>query len=217
MRFEIVFRNFDFLLDGLWLTIQIALGATVLGLLLGLITAVCRMGPIRPLRWVAVTYIEVIRNTPALLQIFIIYFGLASLGLRLPALTATIVALGVNNGAYLAEIFRGGLQSVRRGQREAAAALALPSETTFFWVVLPQAIRSIWPSITNQTIQIVLATALAATIGMPELINQAMYLNSRYYRTNELLLTITLMYWGLTLAVSAIAGLIARRMDRAYR
>jgi len=217
MKFDIVLRFSDILLEGFWLTIQIAVGATILGLALGLITAIGRMGPIRPLRWAAVTYVEVVRNTPALLQVFIIYYGLGQLGFRLPALTAMIVALGINNGAYLAEIFRGGLQSVRRGQREAAAALALPARTTFSWVVLPQAVRSIWPAITNQTIQIILATSLAATIGMPELVNQAMYLNSRYYRTNELLLTIMVMYWALTLAVTGAAGLVARRMDRAYR
>src|SRR5262245_40613313 len=116
MRFEIIFRNLDFLLDGLWLTIQIAVGATILGLGMGLVAAVCRMGPMRPLRWAAETYVEVIRNTPALVQVFIIYYGLGQLGLRLPALPAMILALGINNGAYLAEIFRGGIQSVRRGQ-----------------------------------------------------------------------------------------------------
>ena len=101
-----------------------------------------------------------------------------------------IVALGINNGAYLAEIFRGGLQSVRRGQLEAAAALALPPRTTFLGIVLPQAIRSIWPALTNQCIQIVLATSLAATIGVPELTNQSLYMNSRTFRTSELLLTL---------------------------
>ena len=158
MHFEVIGRNLPLLVGGLWLTIQIAIGATVLGLALGLITALARMSPVRPLRWLAVTYIEVIRNTPALVQVFLIYYGLGELGLRLPAFSALILALGVNNGAYLAEIFRGGLLSVRRGQLEAAAALALPSRTTLFGVVLPQAIRSIWPALTNQTIQIVLAT-----------------------------------------------------------
>jgi polar amino acid transport system permease protein len=217
MRFEVVTGNLDLFLSGLWLTIQIAVGATILGMLLGLVTAICRMSPFRPLQLLAGIYIEVIRNTPALAQVFIIYYGLGQLHVRLPALTAMIVALGINNGAYLAEIFRGGLQSVRRGQLEAAAALALPPRTTFLGIVLPQAIRSIWPALTNQTIQIVLATSLAATIGMPELVNQALYLNSRTFRTNELLLTITVMYAALTLSVSLVSRLIANRLERAYR
>ena len=217
MRFEIISRNLPVLLAGLSVTIQIAIGATILGILLGLVTAIFRMGPIRPLNWLATVYIEVIRNTPALVQVFIIYYGLANLGLRLPALTAMIVALGINNGAYLAEIFRGGLQSVKRGQLEAAAALALPSRTTFLGVVLPQAIRSIWPALTNQTIQIVLATSLAAIIGMPELVNQAMFLGSRNFRYGELLLAVTVMYAILTLTVSLLSRLIAHRLERAYR
>jgi polar amino acid transport system permease protein len=217
MRFEVVTGNLDLFLSGLSLTIQIAVGATILGMLLGLVTAICRMSPIRPLKWLAEVYIEVIRNTPALAQVFIIYYGLGELHVRLPALTSMIVALGINNGAYLAEIFRGGLQSVRRGQLEAAAALALPPRTTFLGIVLPQAIRSIWPALTNQTIQIVLATSLAATIGMPELVNQALYLNSRTFRTNELLLTITVMYAALTLSVSLVSRIIASRLERAYR
>jgi len=217
MRFEIVARNLPLLLEGLDLTIRIAVGATVLGILLGLLTAVLRMSPVRPIRWAATTYIEAIRNTPALVQVFLVYYGLGQLGLRLPALAAIILALGVNNGAYLAEIFRGGIQSVRKGQLEAAAALALPARTTFLGVVLPQAIRSIWPALTNQTIQIVLATSLAAIIGMPELINQAMYLNSRTFRTNELLLTVTILYAGLTLLVSIASRLVANRLERAYR
>jgi len=217
MHFEVIGRNLPLLVGGLWLTIQIAIGATVLGLALGLITALARMSPVRPLRWLAVTYIEVIRNTPALVQVFLIYYGLGELGLRLPAFSALILALGVNNGAYLAEIFRGGLLSVRRGQLEAAAALALPSRTTLFGVVLPQAIRSIWPALTNQTIQIVLATSLGTVVGMPELVNKMLYIDSRTLRTNELLITVTLMYAALTFGISLLSRVVANRMERAYR
>ena len=217
MHFEVIGRNLPLLVGGLWLTIQIAIGATVLGLALGLITALARISPVRPLRWLAVTYIEVIRNTPALVQVFLIYYGLGELGLRLPAFSALILALGVNNGAYLAEIFRGGLLSVRRGQLEAAAALALPSRTTLFGVVLPQAIRSIWPALTNQTIQIVLATSLGTVVGMPELVNKMLYIDSRTLRTNELLITVTLMYAALTFGISLLSRVVANRMERAYR
>jgi polar amino acid transport system permease protein len=217
MRLEVINQNLPALLAALGVTIQIAVGATILGVLLGLITAVGRLSPYRPLNWLATIYIEVIRNTPALVQVFILYYGFGQLGFRIPALTAMVVALGINNGAYLAEIFRGGIQSVRRGQLEAAAALALPSRTVFLGVVLPQAIRSIWPALTNQTIQIVLATSLAAIVGMPDLVNKAMYFISRTYRTNEFLLAVTVMYALLTLTVSLVSRLIAHRLERAYR
>lgn len=217
MRLEVINQNLPALLAALGVTIQIAVGATVLGVLLGLVTAIFRMSPIRPLNWVATVYIEVIRNTPALVQVFILYYGLGQLGLRIPALPAMILALGINNGAYLAEIFRGGIQSIRRGQLEAAAALGLPARTTFLGIVLPQAIRSIWPALTNQTIQIVLATSLAAIVGMPDLVNKAMYFISRTYRTNEFLLAVTVMYLMLTIAVSLASRLVARWLERAYR
>jgi polar amino acid transport system permease protein len=217
MRLEVINQNLPALLAALGVTIQIAVGATILGVLLGLITAVGRLSPYRPLNWLATVYIEVIRNTPALVQVFILYYGFGQLGFRIPAFTAMVVALGINNGAYLAEIFRGGIQSVRRGQLEAAAALALPSRTVFLGVVLPQAIRSIWPALTNQTIQIVLATSLAAIVGMPDLVNKAMYFISRTYRTNEFLLAVTVMYALLTLTVSLVSRLIAHRLERAYR
>jgi polar amino acid transport system permease protein len=217
MRLEVINQNLPALLAALGVTIQIAVGATILGVLLGLITAVGRLSPYRPLNWLATIYIEVIRNTPALVQVFILYYGFGQLGFRIPALTAMVVALGINHGAYLAEIFRGGIQSVRRGQLEAAAALALPSRTVFLGVVLPQAIRSIWPALTNQTIQIVLATSLAAIVGMPDLVNKAMYFISRTYRTNEFLLAVTVMYALLTIAVSLVSRLIAYRLERAYR
>ena len=217
MRLEVINQNLPALLAALGVTIQIAVGATIVGLLLGLITAICRLSPYRLLNWVATVYIEVIRNTPALVQVFILYYGFGQLGFRIPALTAMIVALGINNGAYLAEIFRGGIQSVRRGQLEAAAALALPARTTFLGIVLPQAIRSIWPALTNQTIQIVLATSLAAIVGMPDLVNKAMYFISRTVRTNEFLLAITVMYALLTLVISLASRLVARWLERAYR
>jgi len=217
VRFEVINQYQGVLLSGFWLTIQIAVGATILGLALGLIAAICRMGPIAPLRWIAGVYIEVIRNTPALVQVFVIYYGLGEFGIQLRAFPALILALGINNGAYLAEVFRGGLQSVKRGQLEAAAALALPRRTTFLGVVLPQAIRAIWPALTNQTIQIVLATSLGTIIGLPELVNQTMFIDSRTFRTIELLTAVTLMYWGLTLAVTFVSRLIANRLERAYR
>lgn len=219
MRFQQVLsgRYFELFVDGFTLALQVAAAAIALGLVLGVVTAVARMSGFRVLRMVAGTYIEIIRNTPALIQIFLIYYGLPELGIRLPAIPSLILALGINSGAYLAEIFRGGLQSVKPGQLEAAAALALPARTAFFGVVLPQAIRGIWPAITNVSIQVVLATSLGTIVGVPELTNQAMYINSRSYRTWEVLIVLSLAYFALSLIITAISRIVAWRMDRAYR
>jgi polar amino acid transport system permease protein len=217
MRFDVVRDNLPLLLSGLAVTLQVAVGAILLGIALGLVTGVARMSALAPVRWLAGLYVEVIRNTPALVQVFVIYYGLGEFRIRLPAFAALVLALGINNGAYLAEIFRGGLQSVRRGQLEAAAAIGLPGWTALSHVVLPQAVRSIYPAVTNQSIQIVLATSLGTIVGLPELTNQTLFIDSRTFRTTELLITVTLMYAALTLGISIVARLVGWRLDRAYQ
>lgn len=217
LRFNEVMDNLPLLVTGFLLTVQVAAGAMILGIALGLVAAVARMSGLAPLRWVAGSYIEVIRNTPALVQLFVIYYGLPELDIRLPALPSLILALGINNGAYLAEIFRGGLQSVRRGQLEAAASIGLSRWVAFGHVILPQAVRTIVPATTNQCIQIVLATSLGTVVGVAELTNQAMYINSRTFRTWEVLIILTLGYAALTWSISLIGRAIGWRMERAYR
>lgn len=217
LRFNEVLESLPLLVAGFTLTLQVAVGAMLLGIALGLVTAIARMSSLAPLRWVAGTYIEVIRNTPALVQLFILYYGLPELGIRLPALPSLILALGINNGAYLAEIFRGGLQSVRRGQLEAAAAIGLPRVVAFTQVVLPQAVRTIVPATTNQCIQIVLATSLGTIVGVAELTNQSMFIISRTFRTWEVLIFLTIGYAVLTWSISLLGRAISWRLERAYR
>ncbi|MFN8518448.1 MAG: amino acid ABC transporter permease [Chloroflexota bacterium] len=217
MRLQVIWDNLPLLGAAMALTVLVAVGAILLGLALGLVTALARMGPVRPLRWLAVTYIEVIRNTPALVQLFVLYYGLPELGVRVAAIPCLVLALGINNGAYLAEIIRGGLRSVRRGQLEAAAAVGLAPRTTFRDVLLPQSVRAIYPAVTNQCIQIVLATSLGTIVGVPELTNQAMFINSRTFRTWEVLLALTIGYAVLTWTIGLISRAIGWRLERAYR
>jgi polar amino acid transport system permease protein len=217
VRLQVIWDNLPLLGAAMALTVLVAVGAILLGLALGLMTALARMGPVRPLRWLAVTYIEVIRNTPALVQLFVLYYGLPELGVRVAAIPCLVLALGINNGAYLAEIIRGGLRSVRRGQLEAAAAVGLAPRTTFRDVLLPQSVRAIYPAVTNQCIQIVLATSLGTIVGVPELTNQAMFINSRTFRTWEVLLALTIGYAVLTWTIGLISRAIGWRLERAYR
>ena len=143
-----------------WLTLQVTLLAFALATLLGLLTALASTSRVRLLRAIAGVYIEAIRNTPVLLQIFIVFFGLPSLGIGLNAYSAGVIALGVNVGAYLAEVFRAGIQSVPRGQLEAASILGLERSQIFVVVVLPQAARAVYPAIVNNLIQLLLGTSL---------------------------------------------------------
>jgi polar amino acid transport system permease protein len=195
-----------------WLTLQVTLLAFVLAIVLGLLTALASASPSRILRGVASIYIEAIRNTPVLLQIFIVFFGLPSLGLTLDAYTAGVIALGVNVGAYLAEVFRAGIQSVPRGQLEAASILGLDRSQIFVEIVLPQAARAVYPAIVNNLIQLLLGTSLLSAIALPELSGTATVINSRtllYVQT----FTVTLIaYLVLSNVLSWIAAQIGLRV-----
>jgi polar amino acid transport system permease protein len=162
-----------------WLTLQVTLLAFVLAMVLGLVTALASTSRVRLLRAIAGVYIEAIRNTPVLLQIFIVFFGLPSLGIGLNAYSAGVIALGVNVGAYLAEVFRAGIQSVPRGQLEAASILGLERSQIFVEVVLPQATRAVYPAIVNNLIQLLLGTSLLSAIALPELSGTATVINAR--------------------------------------
>src|ERR1700712_2843388 len=145
-------------------TLEVTLLAFALAMVLGLLAALASVSSAGWVRAVASVYIEVIRNTPILLQIFIVFFGLPSMGITLDALSAGVIALGVNVGAYLAEVFRAGIQSVPRGQLEAASILGLERSQIFIEVVMPQAARAVYPAIVNNLIQLLLGTSLLSAI-----------------------------------------------------
>jgi polar amino acid transport system permease protein len=216
MPFDVVIRNLDILLAGIVLTIVISVASIAAGLALGIAVAAARMSRIRALRGVATVYVEVLRNTPLLVQLFLLFFGLPELGFRPSAVQAAVLALSLNNGAYLGEIIRGGLQSVPRGQLEAAAAIGLSPRTTFVEVLLPLGLRSVVPAITNQFILTILATSVASVIGAPELTQQVLFIDSRVFRTIELLVFLTMAYALLTLTLSFASAWLNRRLDRAF-
>jgi His/Glu/Gln/Arg/opine family amino acid ABC transporter permease subunit len=216
MPFDVVTRNLELLGSGLVLTIVVSVASIMAGMVLGLATAVARMSSVAPFRAVAGAYVELIRNTPILVQILLIYLGLPEFGIRLSALESVLIALSVNNGAYLGEIIRGGLQSVPKGQLEAAAAIGLGRRTTLQEIMVPQALRSIIPALTNQFILAILASSLGSIIGAPELTEQVLFIDSRAYRTIELLIFLTLTYAALTLIVARLSRMVTNRLDRAY-
>ncbi|GAB2900856.1 amino acid ABC transporter permease [Paraburkholderia jirisanensis] len=201
----------DFVRAG-WLTLQITLLAFALALVLGLAAALAGASRNLLLRGAASVYIEAIRNTPVLLQIFIVFFGLPTLGITLDAYTAGVIALGVNVGAYLAEVFRAGIQSVPRGQLEAASILGLSRAQIFVDVVLPQAARAVYPAIVNNLIQLLLGTSLLSAIALPELSGTATVINARtllYVQT----FTITLIaYLVLSNVLSWLAAQLGARI-----
>ncbi len=195
-----------------WLTLQVTVLAFVLALVLGLLAAVASISPVAALRWIARGYVEVIRNTPVLLQIFIVFFGLPSAGLSLDAYWAGVIALGLNVGAYLSEVFRAGIQSVPRGQREAAGILGLEPTQVFTEIVLPQAARAVYPAIVNYLIQLLLGTSLLSAIALPELTGTATVINSRTLLYVQTFAVALIAYLVLSNALSWLAGQLGARI-----
>lgn len=196
--------------QGMLTTLQVSLLAFLGSLVLGTLGAVARRSQWRLLRIIATVYVEVIRNTPALVQIFIIFFGLPSFGIVLPALWAGAVALAINAGAYNTEIIRAGLAAVPRGQLEAATTLGLSKVSAFFSVIFPQAMRTVYPPIINEFIGIVLATSLLSVIGLNELTGVAQVVNAVTFATIGAFTVALIMYLILTNAIAFLAALFAR-------
>lgn len=192
------------------LALEVSVLAFIFAFILGLAGAAGRRSRLRPIRVVASLYVEVIRNTPVLLQIFVAYFALPSVGLPLSRFQAGVAALAVNVGAYMTEILRAGVESVPRGQREAAHVLALSRAHTFRYVVLPQALRNVYPAVVNQFIQILLGTSLLSAISLPELTGTAESLNSLTLLTTQVFAISLVIYLALTNIVAVLASWFAR-------
>ncbi len=197
-------------LHGAWITLWTSCVSFAFGLVLGVLAALARRSRWRVLRIVGSVYVEVLRNTPVLVQIFMAYFGLAALGIRLPSLFAGILALSVNAGAYLAEIIRAGIQSVPPGQIEAGRSIGLSPVPTFISVILPQATRTVYPPVINQFIDLILASSLLSAVAVNELTAAARIVNSITYETLWIFAFAMVLYLVMTNLVSFGAGLLAR-------
>jgi len=213
---QLVLENLPFLLKGAWYTLFITIVSMALGLVICLIAALCRLKGNRLLQALAKGYVSVIRGTPLLVQIFIIYYGLVDFGIRLEPLPAAIIALSINIGAYLSETFRGAILSVPKGQTEAALALGMTPWQTMRRIVLPQAARVAIPPMGNTFIGMLKETSLVSVIAVTELLRQAQLLIAQYYVIMPFYLAIALMYWLMSTLFSAILGYLEKRLSRAY-
>jgi len=205
-----VVDNLDMLLYGAWLTVQLSFTAMVIGLVVSVAGAVAKTSGIAPLRWLADIYVEVIRNTPFLVQIFFIFFGLPAVGISMSPNTAALVALVINVGAYGTEIIRAGIESIPRGQIEAGRALALTPVQIFRHVVLKPALRNIYPSLTSQFIYLMLTSSVVSVISANDLAAAGADLNARTFASFEIYLVLTLMYFVLSLGFSSLFGALQR-------
>ncbi len=210
-----IWRGLPYLLQGAGLTVVISAVAMVLAAALGLALAALTQarGPLA--RQLVRAYIEVFRNTPLLIQIFIVYFGLPQLGFRLSPFLSGLSALVLYAAAYNAEIFRAGLEAVPQGQHEAARSLGLLELQAMRWVIVPQAVRIALPALGNNLVSLVKNSSLVSTIGMVELMFVANDISFNNFRTFEIYGAAAALYVVLVLGLTRILGMAERRLARA--
>ncbi|KAB2656026.1 amino acid ABC transporter permease [Brucella tritici] len=209
-NFAPVFASMDKLLVGAWQTIELSCAAMVLGLIVSIVCAVGKTSGPKPVRFIIDAYIEIIRNTPFLVQIFFIFFGLPSAGLRLSPNSAALLALVVNFGAYGTEIIRAGIESIHKGQVEAGTALGLSKLQVFRYVIMKPALRTVYPSLTSQFIYLMLTSSVVSVISANELAAAGNDLQSATFASFEVYIVITLMYLVMSIGFSAIFALIEK-------
>ena len=209
--FSPVIANTDLLLKGALFTLELTAIGALLGVSLGVIGGVVRAWKIRPFAGIFGVYVELIRNTPFLVQLFFIFFGLPSLGVQISEWQAAVLAMVVNLGAYSTEIIRAGIQAIPRGQLEAAAALAMSRAEAFRHVVLVPALGKVWPALSSQIIIVMLGSAVCSQIATQELSFYANFIQSRNFRAFETYVLTTLIYLAMAVLIRALLNWLGRR------
>ncbi|MBE9181423.1 amino acid ABC transporter permease [Oculatella sp. LEGE 06141] len=211
LQFSVVWNNIGLFIQGVLLTLQLAITSISFGLILGILGALGRTSDNRLFNGISIAYVEFIRNTPFLIQLFFFFFGLPSIGLRLSPWQAAVIALAINFGAYSTEIVRAGIEGIRKGQIEAGLALGFKKLQIFRHIVLIPALGNIYPALVSQIVIAILFTSVVSQISAEELTFVGNYLQSRTFRSFEVYLAIALIYVGIVWLIKAIAFLIQKR------
>ena len=204
---------YSFFLDGAVFTIILAIFTVIFGVILGVLLALLRISKNKVLNFIGTAYVEFIRGTPLMVQLFIIYFGLPNLiGFPLPDMVAAILALSMNSGAYIAEIIRAGIQAVDKGQMEAARSLGMNYKMAMIYIIIPQAVKNILPALGNEFIVVIKESSIVSVIGIGELMYNADTVRGNTYKAFEPLLVAALMYFVMTFSLSKLMGRFERRL-----
>jgi polar amino acid transport system permease protein len=199
-----VFAKADVLLSGIYLTLELSGIGILLGTAVGILLAMSRGVLPRAVQAVVDAYVEIIRNTPFLIQLFMIFFGLPVIGIRLDAVQAALLTITINLGAYATEIIRAGIESIHPSQVEAGASLAMTRLQIFRYVVLMPALARVWPSLTSQFVLTLLSTSVCSFISVQELSGATAQVETDTYRSFEAYITATVIYLALALALRLI-------------
>lgn len=213
---DLVINEFQFLLKGAYYTMFITLVSMFFGLIIGLFTAIARLRGNILVSGLAKVYVSIIRGTPLLVQIFIIYFGLPDFGISLEPLTAALISLSINIGAFLSETMRGAILSVPKGQMEAALSLGMSYWQAMKRIILPQASRIAIAPMGNTFIGMLKETSLISTITVTELLRASQLLISKHLVVMPFYIAIAIMYWVMSTVFSTILGRIERNMAVKY-
>lgn len=215
MRIELdflaVLNQWPLLLSGVLWTLGLTAISAVLGVLIGVVFAWARLSGPLWLKWIAGTYVEFIRNTPFIVQLFFIFFGLPMAGIKLSPETASVLAMVINLGAYATEIIRAGIQATPRGQIEAGLSLALDRYQIFTRIILPPALKKVWPALVSQIIIVMLGSAVCGQISTPELSFVANLIQSRNFRGFESYIVVTVIYLLMSIGVRALLNWVGPR------
>ena len=205
---------YNFLIEGVGITLILSLITVVCGAVLGAVLAICKMSKFKPLGWIITAFVEIIRGTPLLLQLYIGYFVIPSLVpfLDLDDFTCVTIALVLNSGAYVSEIIRSGIEAVDKGQTEAARSLGLTSTTTMMQIVLPQAIKNILPALCNEFITVIKETSLASTFFVGELMTMYLAVKAVTYNPIPTLMITGVIYFVLNFILSKALKIVERKL-----
>ena len=199
LDFGVILQRWPLFLDGMLLTIELSVIATALGFVVGTLSAIGRRSGIAWLSRLSGAYVELIRNTPLLVQVFLVYFGFSSVGMSLSAFTVALIALTINVGAYTTEIMRAGFDSIHRGQIEAAECLGLTRRQVYWHVVLRPAMEKVYPALTSQFVLLMLASSITSQISVEELTAVAARVQSETFRPFEAYILVAVAYLILSL------------------
>lgn len=219
MDFSRLNGYYGLILEGAKVTILISLVALVFGFILGLIICLMKMSKFKILKWPASAYVQILRGTPLFVQIFIIYFGLPQFGISFPDIgfissdfISGAFALSINSSAYVAEIFRSGIQSVDKGQMEASRSLGLGYVDTMKYVIVPQAIKNVLPALGNEFITLVKESSIISVIGVQELMFRAGIVRTSTMKAFEPYIAAAIMYLIITTVLSWLVGLLEKKL-----
>ena len=211
-NFDLVVNSFPLLLVGAGVTIKITALSVALGVVIGLFVGIARISRIKILRVLAAIYVDFFRGTPLLVQIFLVYFALPVItGQRVDPFVAAIVSCGINSGAYVAEIFRAGIQSIDKGQMEAGRSLGMTWVQTMRYIIVPQAFKRVIPPLGNEFIALLKDSSLVSVIGFEELTRRGQLIIAKTYGSLEIWLSVAVIYLAMTLTISRFVAYLERR------